>query len=55
MVRSPEILLVPPIGLDHLAWQLVFTSGGTTTNRTEFPVFKDEEEFKRKAAARSLE
>src|SRR6266576_6063457 len=35
--------------LDHLAWQLVLASRGTPTSRTEFPVFKEETEFDRKA------
>lgn len=41
-----EILLHMRGSLDNLAWQLVLANDGTPTKRTEFPVFKDEAEFK---------
>jgi hypothetical protein len=35
--------------LDHLAWQLVLANGKSPTSRTEFPIFKDDREFKDQA------
>jgi hypothetical protein len=35
--------------LDNLAWQLVLANGGTPDSKTEFPVFKDEAHFDRRA------
>ena len=41
-----EILYDLRSALDHLAWQLVLQNGGTPTSKTEFPIFKDEINFK---------
>lgn len=35
--------------LDQMLWQLVLVRGGTPTNRTMFPIYKDPAKFKRKA------
>lgn len=44
-----EILYHLRGSLDNLAWQLVLANDGTPGTHTEFPVFKDEEEFQRRA------
>lgn len=44
-----RILYALRSSLDNLAWQLVLANGGTPGKHTEFPVFEDEPEFKRRA------
>jgi len=44
-----RILYALRSSLDNLAWQLVLANGGTPGKHTEFPIFEDEPEFKRRA------
>ncbi len=46
---AAETLFHVRAALDNLAWQLVLANGGTPGSHTEFPIFRDKDEFKKRA------
>jgi len=54
-LRIGEVLYNYRCSLDHLIWQLVLSEGNRPTCHHEFPIFKDESEYKSKRVRTRIE